>query len=457
MFNTKIFIAILDNLRMFPVVAMVIFFVTTLFPQDYLLKNTSITIYNNDLGVVKQVREYNLNKGFVRIEIQDVAQGIDATSVRFNFDGEVIEQNYQYDLVSLDKILYRYLNKNVRLFGENDILIEGELLSASGNGIVLKNKDGLVMLTNLSNYRVAVGSLPEGLITKPTLVCMANFRKGGKQDFEMVYQTKGMRWQADYVVVLDKNETKIDINSWVSINNFSGASFADAKLRLVAGDVNLVGRQDIHRFAKDIQMESVASSSFEEKSFFEYHIYDLQRTTTIANNETKQISLFEAGNVKFQKRFIYNNSKGSKVRVQLEFKNSKDNNLGLPFPKGKVRIYKEDSNNIEFIGEDMIDHTSTNDDIKLNVGNAFDIRIEDKNTDFKQITSKVSESTFEVKIRNEKKERITVYVERDLGYNWSIKNNNSKYDKVSATRIEFPIDVNAGEEKILNFTVVYSY
>jgi hypothetical protein len=190
--------------------------------QKFSPKKLSVTIYNDNLGVVKDLREYELPKGQTKIEIQDVAQLIDPTTVHINFKGEVIEQNYQYDLVSLEKILSRYIDREIELIGEKDDLISGKLLSAGGNSIVLQKKSGgLEMLTNLEKYRITVNSLPEGLITKPTLVCLANSDIAGKQDVELTYQTKGMNWHTEYVAVLDKDDKSIDMNAWVSIENNS--------------------------------------------------------------------------------------------------------------------------------------------------------------------------------------------------------------------------------------------
>ncbi len=430
--------------------------------QENNQKQVAVTVYNSNLGVVKDVREINLKSGLSKVSITDVAKLIDPTSVHIKLNGEVIEQNYQYDLVSLDKILQKYVDKDISLVSEANELVEGKLLSAMGGQIVLEKKDGgLLMIPSVNKYRFSVGSLPEGLITKPTLVWLLNSNKSGNQDVEISYQTQGMNWHAEYVAVLNKNDTKLDLNSWVSVDNNSGTTFKNAKLKLVAGDVNRV--QDNQRLYKGraqfdgIAMEASAPQ-FEEQVFFEYHIYNLQRPTTLAQNETKQISLFESQDVDANKKYFYRstgyNSNG-KVNVIVEFANKEEQNLGVPMPKGKVRVYKSDGESIEFVGEDLIDHTPKNETIKLKIGDAFDILAEEKQVDHKKITNRVYEQIFEVKIKNRKNEKVTVEVERYLGLNWEVLSSSLDYKKKNAQTITFQVPVNKDNETVMTYKVRY--
>lgn len=425
-------------------------------------KQVAVTVYNSNLGVVKDVREINLKSGLSKISITDVAKLIDPTSVHIKLDGEVIEQNYQYDLVSLDKILQKYVDKQISLVSESNEFVEGKLLSAMGGQIVLENKDGgLLMIPNVNKYRFSVGSLPEGLITKPTLVWQLNSNKSGKQDVEISYQTQGMNWHAEYVAVLNENDTKLDLNSWVSVDNNSGTTYKNAKLKLVAGDVNRV--QDNRRVYRereqmDMLMSKSSAPQFEEKEFFEYHIYNLQRPTTLAQNETKQISLFESSGVDAKKKYFYRstgyNSNG-KVNVIVEFSNKEEQNLGVPMPKGKVRVYKSDGESIEFVGEDLIDHTPKNETIKLKIGDAFDVIAEERQVEHKKITNKVYEQDFEIKIKNRKNEKVVVEVERYLGLNWEVLSSSLEYKKKNAQTITFQVPVNKDDETILTYKVRY--
>jgi hypothetical protein len=434
--------------------------------QESNQKSVAITVYNNNLGVVKDVRTINITKGISQIKLTDVAQYIDPTSVHIGIDGEILEQNFQYDLVSMDKILKKYLDKNIQLVNTKGELIEGVLLTANGNQIVLQKKDGgLLMLPDTREYQVSVSALPEGLITKPTLLWLVNSSKSGKQDVEVSYQTAGMNWHAEYVAVLNKDDDKLDLNSWVSIENNSGATYNNAKLKLVAGDVNLIQPQYNRRLYKGetlMAMDGRPAPQFEEKEFFEYHIYNLQRKTTIRNNETKQISLFEAADVKANKKYYYKgrnyygNNSNNKVSVILEFENDKSNNLDIPIPKGKVRVYKSDGDALEFIGEDLIDHTSKNEKVKLKIGDAFDIVVTDTQMENKKITQRVYEQTYVITIKNKKDEDIVVDVERNMGLNWSILNSSLDFEKLNAQNILFKVAVKANGESVLKFRVRYN-
>lgn len=434
---------------------------TNLPAQETASKDIAVTVYNNNLGVIKETRELNLTSGISTIRITDVAQLIDPTSVHIKFNGSVLEQNYQYDLVSLNKILQKYIDKKISLIGKNNEFIEGTLLSSGGNQIVLRQSDGgLVMLPGISDYRISVGELPDGLITKPTLIWTVLANSSGKSDAEISYQTGGMSWHAEYVAVLNKDDNKMDLNSWVSIDNNSGTTYNNAKLKLVAGDVNIITQPPKYR-GQDVLYtaeKSLAQDQFSEKDFFEYHIYNLERPTTISNNEIKQISLFESEDISVDKKYIYlSGSYGNsgKVAVFVEFKNSENNKLGVPMPKGKVRVYKSDGDAIEFIGEDLIDHTPRNEKLKLKIGDAFDVVAEEIQTEHKKITDRVYENEFKITLKNRKKSDVTVYVERYLGYNWEILNSTHNYEKKKVDQVEFEVPAKADSETELIFRVRY--
>ncbi|MBU1096730.1 MAG: DUF4139 domain-containing protein [Ignavibacteriae bacterium HGW-Ignavibacteriae-2] len=429
-------------------------------------KKLAVTVYNQNLGVIKDVRTFSIKNGESTISLTDVAQFIDPTSVHIKLEGAVLEQNYQYDLVSVDKILQKYIDKNVQLLGKNGELIEGKLLSSYGAQVVLqKNEGGLLMIPNINEYRFSVESLPEGLKTKPTLVWTVSSPKTGNQDVEVTYQTNGMNWHAEYVALLNKDDTALDLNSWVSVENQSGTTYKDAKLKLIAGDINMIQEQPTVymnglRRAKTMSIE--ADEQFAEKSFFEYHIYNLKRPTTLANNETKQISLFESNNVKAGKKFYYksfNNYGGTiqgKVSVVVEFINSSDDGLGVPMPKGKVRVYKHDGESVEFVGEDLIDHTPIKEKVKLKIGDAFDIVVEDKQTENNKITDKVFEKVWEVTLKNRKKENVVVDVEKYLGSGWKVISSNFDFSEKDSQNIQIRVPVKADDETTLKLKVRFT-
>ena len=245
--------------------------------QEIERKSLNVTIYNNDLGVVRDLRVLDLKKGASEVKITDVADKIDMTSVHIKLDGSVIEQNYQYDLVSFSKILQKYIDKEIELIGEIGV-VSGTLRSATGNQIVIRKKDdGLLMLPKTDGYQISVGALPEGLIAKPTLVWQLHSNKAGKQDVEISYQTGAMNWSAEYVAVLYEKDTKIDLNSCVSLTNNSGTTYPNANLKLVAGDVNRITPKIVD-VAKGVRergtAQALAQPQFEEREFFDYHIYD---------------------------------------------------------------------------------------------------------------------------------------------------------------------------------------
>jgi hypothetical protein len=421
-------------------------------------RKTAVTVYNDNLGVVKETRSIDLKSGVSDIKIADVAAQIDPTSVYIKLNGSIIEQNYQYDLVSVYKILEKYLDKSVQLLNDKGDLLEGILLSAQGGQIVLRKPDGgLTMLGGLEKYRVNVADLPEGLITKPTLIWKVDARASGRQNAEISYQTAGMSWRAEYIAVLNKDDSKLDLKAWVSVENSSGATYKDATLKLVAGDVNRVQNDAPIYPAKryGMALQEASAPQFEEKSLFEYHAYALQRPTTLANNETKQISLFEAENVSAEKK--YRHKGGKKVNIVVSFENNSSNQLGIPMPKGKVRVNKEDRGALEFIGEDLIDHTPKDETLSLSIGDAFDIVAEEVQTDYKQISDRVNETTWKITFKNRKDEAVTIEAERNFGYNWQVVNASHNFKKKNATTALFSVPVPKGKEVDLIFTVRNSY
>ncbi len=421
--------------------------------------SVKVTVYNQNLGVIKETREVDIKRKTDEIRITDVAENIDPTSVGIQFDGTVLEQNYQYDLVSMGKILEKYIDKEITLISKENV-ISGVLLSVNRSNIVLrKKKGGLVMLPKYDEYRVSVGELPEGLITKPTLFWIVNANKTGKQDVEFSYMTEGMNWHAEYVAILNEDDTKMDMNSWVSIENNAGAAFKDADLKLVAGDVHRVSERGYGREAYSITTIDNAKREqmLREKDFFEYHIYELKDKTTLANRETKQISLFEADQISIEKKFKYRSywekTKPHKVLVFLEFENTKKNNMGMPLPKGKVRMYKSDGESVEFIGEDMINHIPRNETVTLKVGNAFDVVVEEKKVDEIKIAKDVREFTFEYTIKNRKKKDIVLEIQRVFSDDWKIIETSHEYEMKEARLAVFKVKVPADKEVKVTYRV----
>jgi len=435
--------------------------------------DVSLTIYNNNLGLVKQTRSLEFDKGISFIRFDDVAALIDPTSVHINpsLSGiAILEQNYQYDLISTKKMMQRYLGEEISLLTENGDLHRGSLLSFDGKYIMLKGSSGEITITNAEqvvDYRF--GSIPEGLILKPTLVWLAESDRKRKTDCEVSYLTNGLNWHAEYVAVVDKDDKNLDLSGWVSIDNRSGATYKDATLKLVAGDVHRVVERPMVGAGREELLYAAGKArapQFEEEAFFEYHLYSLTRPATVADNETKQISLFPETKTTAEKVYTFEGrysgyrQRGveSKVRVSLEFVNSEERGLGMPLPKGKLRVYKADSKGqLQFIGEDLVDHTPKDEKVRVFLGEAFDITGERKKTDVVDLGERHKRETYEIKIKNHKDEDIVVTViESTPGWSeWHIIRSNFEFKKVSAYKVEFQVPVKSDGETVLTYTIEY--
>ena len=423
----------------------------------------AVTVYNQNMALVKDQRAIDFDKGRFEYSLTDVPSLIDATSVHFklvdNPEGAaLLEQNYRYDLIGFSKILERYLDKDIQLIHEDGSVFAGTLLANDGNTVTLMKPSGaLEVIRTAKITKFDFPDLPEGLITKPTLMWMFDSEVSGKQNSEISYMTRGMNWHAEYVGIVSEDDKAIDLSAWVSIENNSGATFKDAKLKLVAGDVNMV--QDMPKayrgYAEADMVLSKAPAGFEEKAFFEYHLYTLPRKTSLSNNEIKQIALFEPASTSAKK--IYTYTGGSDVLVNLEFKNSKDNGLGLPMPAGKFRIMKRDSDGaMEFVGEDKIDHTPRDEKISLYLGNAFDLVGEKVVKDSRKLSNTVREEDVEIKLKNRKTDdNVEIVVKQSFGRDWRIMKSNFEYEKINAQTVEFKIPVKAGQEVTVTYTVRY--
>ncbi len=443
-----------------------------------------LTIYNQNFAFVKDRRTMDLKKGMNEIRFSEIASGIEPASVHFLSltapDSCVIqEQNYEYDLVGSDKLLSKYIDKNIKVLSKDGSTYDGTLMSYDGNGLILSNKEtkGLTMIKVADNIKnIDFTELPEGLITKPTLMWKIANDKAGQHLTEVSYLTSGVNWNADYVAVIDQEDSKMDLDGWVTINNQSGTAYKNAGLKLIAGDVRRATPQYLRKSMPQLasmDMREAAAPQFSEKAFFEYHIYALQHRTTVGNNQSKQISLLNAFNAPLKKLFIFdpsednewymyregNNSKEQKVKVKLEVVNSEANHLGMPLPAGKIKVYKKDTDGkLEFIGEDQIDHTPKDEKIRLYLGDAFDVVGERKRMDFKQYGRAVDE-TIEISLRNHKEQDIEVVVQEHLWryINWSISQSSHDYKKTDAQSVEFKIPVPKNAEVKVTYTVHYTW
>ena len=445
-------------------------------------------------AVVKEERAFAFDKGLGELSFRGVAALLDPTTVHFESlddpETKVLEQDYRFDLVSRQKLIERFIDQTITVVqsqGDGTSRIEGTLLSASGGLVLQKDNGGIVTINGYDT--IDFPSLPGGLLTRPTLVWKTFSPTGGEQNTRMSYQTTGITWWADYNLVFapgdDANHGTLDVGAWVSILNKSGGTYKDAKLKLIAGDVHRAPeptrmyRRKSGRGAEMVLAD--AAPGFEEKSFFEYHLYTLGRPATIPDNSTKQIELFEpARSVPADKVLVYDGARlggmgggryedrgfvgsgNKKIDVYLRFENDKDSGLGVPMPKGRVRVSQLDpaDDSLEFIGEDVIDHTPRNETILIKLGQAFDVVGERRQVDFSiDKRAHVITETIEVKIRNHKNKPVDVIVTETMyrWTNWKIVNSSHDYEKKDSRTVHFPVTVAKDGQETITYTVKYTW
>lgn len=342
------------------------------------------------------------------------------------------------------------------------------LLSNNGGQVWQIGQQIVINPTNLGEIRF--DRLPQELIAKPTLVWSLNNTGAETHTVEASYLTQGLNWRSDYVIVISQNDTQADLNGWVTLTNTSGTAYRKAKLKLVAGDVNRVRQESEGVQAYEMRVaraSAVPQPQFQEQAFFEYHLYTLQRPTSLKHNETKQISLLSSANFKIHKELVVNGQAyyfqgydnpgepvKEKVGVYVSFKNAQENLLGMPLPAGIVRVYKADATGAQqFVGEDRIDHTPKDETVRIKLGDAFDIVAERKQTDYKIITRRVFEYVYEIHIRNHKEEAVTVIVNEPIGGNWEILNSTFPAEKTAAFAARFNIPIAQESKAVLTYRV----
>lgn len=443
-------------------------------------------------ALVRDARRIELAPGASSIRFTDVAKRIDPTTVSFASltDPEgtrVVEQNYEFDLVSQAKLLERFVGETItveQVRGEQVDRITGKLLSANGGMILQKESGEIITVQGWTN--VLFPSLPGGLITKPTLVWLLDAARGGEHDVRVSYQTQGMTWWSDYNVTLrgDADACEMDLSAWVTLVNQSGASYPGAQLKLVAGEVNRApaAPAGVPMLARsEMAAAKMADQGFQESSLFEYHLYTLGRRTDLPDNSTKQLELFPAAvGVACKRQLVftaapqpwsywaqpiadqgYGATAQGTVGAFVEFENREQNHLGMPLPAGRVRVNQAaNDGTLEFIGEDLIKHTPRNETLNIKLGNAFDVVGERKQVNFTyNDDADFIEESFEISVRNRKKVPATVTV-REYLYrwsNWAVTAKSTNFEKRDAQTIDFPVTIAADGEAKITYTVRYSW
>lgn len=441
-------------------------------------ESVAVTIYNSNLALIKDVRKVQFDKGLSAIALRDVSAQIRPETAllrSINAPGSLtlLEQNFDYDLLTPEKMLEKYVGKTVTIVKTNPATgaetSETATVLSVNNGVVLKI--GNRIETGVPG-RIVYDNVPENLRDRPTLITQVDNKGVQNQTVELSYLTGGLSWQADYVAELNANEDRLDLSGWVTLNNTSGASYKNAKLQLVAGDVNQVQRR-IRPMAKSMRddvMMAEAAAPMSEEGLLEYHLYRLDRPTTIAENQTKQVALLSASNIPARKSLLlrgadyYYHSQygeiGSKMKVDVfvEFDNSEAAKMGMPLPKGIMRVYKKDSQgNAQFVGEDGIDHTAKNETVRLKLGSAFDVTADKKQTDFKKASDREYRTAFEITLKNAKKEPVTVTVQEPIGGDWTILSESAPHTKVNSHLAQWQIKIPAEGKTTLTYRAIVKY
>jgi len=481
-----------------------------------LAADPALTIYNQNFAVVRDT--VPLKAGVNDVTFADTTAHLEPDSVILRDPSgkvalQILEQNYRNDPVSQDLLLSLFEGKTIDFLvkeeGKPDQTIQGKIIRS---GYVLHSQEAMQRYGQQYYQQQAATaygatgqpvievdgkiqfglpgqpifpSLGDDTILKPALTWKLAAGAPAKLDAQLAYITEGMSWEADYNVVAPEDGDLLDITGWVTMDNQSGKTFENAKIKLMAGDVNRIQNQNQpQQFAMARAISAMPTPEVTQKAFDEYHLYTLPNATTLRDGETKQVEFIHASGVKAEKIYVYDGlqvdwnryggynpqairenqefgtESNTKVAVMREFKNSEANHLGLPLPKGRLRFYKQDDNQLEFIGENVIDHTPQDELVKVYTGNAFDLVGERTRTNFKVDNGNAwADESFEIKLHNHKKEAVEIRVVEHLyrWTNWDLTAKSDPFTKTNAQEIEFRVPLKPGEEKTVTYKVHYSW
>jgi hypothetical protein len=438
----------------------------------------AVTVYNSNIALVRDVRNISIPSGAFRLKFMDIAATVNPATVHFRSltdptKLEVTEQNYEYDLLDPAKLLHKYVGKEITLersYFDNNTTKREQIkatLLADNNGTVWKIGNDIVTNPAVESYHFP--EVPANLYDHPTLLMSLENSGARKQQIETSYLANGLTWNADYVLTVGRDDKVADLDGWVTIGNNSGTAFHNAKLQLVAGDLNRLPEPQRMRAMEMVAAAPMAkgANQFQQENFSEYHLYSLGRKTSVEDKETKQISLLEGTNVPVNKVFVVNGQNyyyrsqqnpGSPIKdavmVYYKFKNEEKAGLGMPLPSGNLRVYQKDSRGgVLFIGEDSISHTPKDEEITVHIGNAFDVVSERKQTDYKRIDNHVTEMEYEITLRNHKDTPIVVEVNEPIGGDWEMLNSSFKYTKTGAFAAQFEVPVAKDGTAVLKYRI----
>jgi hypothetical protein len=441
-------------------------------------EDVGVTVYNGGLALVRDVRKLTVPGGEVHVRFEDIAATVNPATVHLRSRSHpgrlpVLEQNYEYDLLDPQKLLQKYVGKTVTLVrtttdgGATRTTDVPATLLALNNGPVWKIGDDIVTGIAADHFRFP--ELPDTLYSRPTLVWMLDNQGPAQQTVEAAYLAGDIGWSSDYVLTIDKDATSGDLDGWVTLKNNTGTAFKNARLQLVAGDLHKV--KDTEGLRQDFAAQAVRVASVREEiteqAFSEYHLYTLGRRTSINNAETKQLSLLQGAGVPVSRRYsvygqqwYYRNRQQpgtplkDQVQVYYDFRNNAASRLGVPLPAGVVRVYQVDPNGqVQYVGEDRIAHTPKDELVSVQIGSAFDVVCERRQTDFQNLGGSTYELAYEIVLRNRKDSPISVELNEPLGGDWTMMASTLKWTKTDAWAVRFVAPVPAGGEMTVQYRV----
>jgi hypothetical protein len=466
----------------------------------------SLTIYNQNFAVVRQDLSLDLRGGENQVNVNDITMHLEPDSVILRDPSgkhglQVLEQNYRADAVSQISLLSLYEGRMIDFELPDHTTTKGKVIRSgyvrpdyfNPNSYGVGAEEPIIEIAGQLRFGLPgtpiFPDLTAETILKPRLEWLITTDKPGKFPAEFSYVTSGMSWQADYNIVAPEKGDVVDIVCWVTIDNRTGKAFENARIKLMAGDVNKIqqGMDAGNILARKAAMEMAApmAPAVTEKAFDEYHLYTLERPTTLRDRETKQVEFIHASGVSSRQLYVYDGAKidvnrylgwnwenirndhsygtesNPKIWVMREFVNSQANHMGMPLPRGRVRFYRRnDDGQMEFTGENMIDHTPKDETVRIYTGNSFDLTGERRRTNYTvDIKQNAATETFEIKVRNHKKDPVEVRVVEHLyrGKNWSIAGNADKFVKKDSQTVEFPVTIPSDGEKVITYTAHYTW
>ncbi len=439
-----------------------IYFIPIVYSQNTENRETYLTIYTQNLGVVNEKRKVSLLEGVSTLKFEDIPTQIIPNSIILNFEGEVFQQSLNFDIVNLPSFLEKSIGTEINARSPQGQIVKGTLLYYSENSVVIRDDKGdIVIIPDIQNYTIYSPIQIENLTLKPSISWLVKPKKFGTNTINWTYQTGGISWDANYNAILDDKENKITLQCWANIINKSGASFVNSEVNLVSGAINIVSPNvyNLPMMKRESEALSVGLEPATEQ-LFEYYFFKIPQKITIKNKESKLIKLFESNNISIQKSYtftIYDCYNCEKITgnpsIKISFKNNEKNNLGYPLPKGLVNFYKSTNNKLELIGQSSVSYVPQNEDFQGIIGKAFDIVVESQVVESQRISDRVTQKTFKVKIRNHKKENISFELTFSGSGFVELVKSNIKPSSTQSNLLTFEIPANSNETNELTFTV----